>query len=355
MPSTLNSSSAEVAKTPAAAPDKLVILGTGGTIAGTAAQSGDNVGYTAAQRSIADLLTGVPALAAQAFETEQVAQLDSKDMDNASWQRLAQRVAHHLTRPEVAGIVISHGTDTLEETAWLLQRVLAPAKPVVLVASMRPATALAADGPQNLLDAVAVARTAGARGVLAVLAGRVHAAGRVRKVHTYRLDAFDSGDGGPLGVVEEGVLRRFADWPAGEALGIDLLAGDVVTWPWVEIVTSHGGARPDAVRALLAAGVAGLVVATTGNGSVHQALQPALIEAATAGIPVWRATRCAGGVIVGAGAGAGASAGPAAAMSPWQARLALLLFLLVQRRQTASGGHHTTVKLTSMLPRVALE
>ena len=324
MPSTLTN-------TAPAQPGRLVILGTGGTIAGTAADAGDNVGYTAAQRSVAELLNAVPALAAQAFETEQVAQLDSKDMDNATWQRLAQRVAAHLARPEVAGIVISHGTDTLEETAWLLQRVLAPAKPVVLVAAMRPATALAADGPQNLLDAVAVARTPGARGVLAVLAGRVHAAGLVRKVHPYRLDAFDSGEAGPLGLVEEGVLRRFADWPSGEALGIVLLAGDVAAWPWVEIVTSHGGTRPAAVRALVAAGVAGLVVATTGNGSVNQALQPALDEAVAAGIPVWRATRCAGGVIV------GADAGPAAAMSPWQARLDLLLALLKQRQAAING------------------
>ncbi len=306
-------------------PNTLVILGTGGTIAGTAANANDNVGYTAAQRSVADLLASVPALAGTAIEAEQVAQLDSKDIDNSTWQRLAQRVALHLARPEVAGLVITHGTDTLEETAWLLQRVLAPAKPVVLVAAMRPATALMADGPQNLLDAVAVARTAGAQGVLALLAGRVHAAGAVRKVHTYRPDAFGSGDAGPLGVVEEGVLRRFHAWPKGTALGLAVLAPPHYTWPWVEIVTSHGGARPDAVRALLAAGVQGLVLAATGNGTLHQALAAALEEAGAAGVPVWRCTRCAGGVLV------GADTGPAAAMSPWQARIELMLTLLAAR------------------------
>ncbi len=304
---------------------RLVILGTGGTIAGTAADAGDNVGYTAGQRSVAELLASVPALAGVPVEAEQLAQVDSKDIDPTLWRRLALRVAHHLARDEVAGIVISHGTDTLEETAWLLQRLLAPAKPVVLVAAMRPATALAADGPQNLLDAVAVARTPGARGVVAVLAGRVHAAGRVRKQHSYRTDAFDSGDAGPLAVVEEGVLRRFAEWPEGDALGLDLLPAETVDehdWPWVEIVTSHGGARGDGVRALVAAGVAGLVVAATGNGTLHQALAAALDEASAAGIPVWRSTRCAGGVVV------GPDAGPAAAMSPWQARLELVLTLL---------------------------
>ena len=300
----------------------VVILGTGGTIAGAAADASDNVGYTAGQRTVADLLGAVPALAGQAIETEQVAQLDSKDMDVATWQRLAQVVARHLARLEVAGIVVSHGTDTLEETAWLLQRVLAPAKPVVLVAAMRPATSIAADGPQNLMDAVAVARTAGARGVVAVLAGRLHAAGAVRKVHPYRTDAFDSGESGALGVVEEGRLRRFRDWPAGEPLGLGLLATDPAGWPWVEIVTSHAGARGDAVRTLCAAGVQGLVVAATGNGAVHLSLAQALQEAEAAGIPVWRTTRCGGGALV------GADAGPAAAMSPWQARLELALLLL---------------------------
>ena len=310
----------------------VVILGTGGTIAGASSVAGDNVGYTAAQRSVADLLAAVPALAGTPVQAEQVAQLDSKDMDATTWQALARAVARHLARPAVQGIVVTHGTDTLEETAWLLQQVLAPAKPVVLVAAMRPATALAADGPQNLLDAVAVARTPGARGVVAVLAGQVHAADRVRKVHTYRTDAFSSGDAGPLGVVEEGVLRRFADWPAGMALGVDLLDTDPAQWPWVEIITSHAAARGDGVRALVAAGVQGLVVAGTGNGSVHRALQQALDEAQAAGLPVWPCSRCAGGVLVPA---PGAAPSPAAAMSPWQARLALQLQLLSARR---AGG-----------------
>ena len=306
-------------------PSTIVILGTGGTIAGTADYAGDNVGYTAAQRSVADLLACLPGLAGQPIEAEQVAQLDSKDLDCATWQLLARRAAAQLARPEVQGLVITHGTDTLEETAWLLQRVLAPAKPLVLVAAMRPATAVMADGPQNLLDALAVLRSPGAQGVLAVLAGRVHAAGRVRKAHTYRPDAFESGDAGPLGVVEEGLLRRFQPWPdSGPALGLALLAPAAGDWPWVEIVHSHAGAGPQAMLALLAAGVQGLVLAATGNGTVHRALQPALDRAAATGVPVWRCTRCAAGVLVGAGAG------PAAAMSPWQARVELMLTLLAR-------------------------
>ncbi len=316
---------------PEALPGTVVILGTGGTIAGVSAVVGDNVGYTAAQRSVADLLAAVPALGGAPIEAQQVAQLDSKDMDAATWQALARAVAAQLARPEVQGVVVTHGTDTLEETAWLLQQVLAPAKPVVLVAAMRPATALAADGPQNLLDAVAVARTPGAQGVVAVLAGRVHAAGAVRKVHPYRTDAFDSGEAGILGVVEEGVLRRFRDWPAataGAPLGLRLLDVDPTDWPWVDIVTSHAAARGDGVRALLAAGVQGLVVAATGNGSVHRSLNDALDDARAAGVPVWFTTRCAVGALV---AAPGSLPSPAAAMSPWQARLALQLQLLAGR------------------------
>src|SRR5438067_359079 len=155
---------------------KVVVLGTGGTIAGTASDASDNVGYTAGQLSVAHLVRAVPALADVPIECEQVAQLDSKDMSHAVWRLLARRCAHHLGRDDVAGVVVTHGTDTLEETAWFLQRVLAPAKPIVMTAAMRPATALQSDGPQNLLDAVMVARTPGARGVAVVLAGRVHGA-----------------------------------------------------------------------------------------------------------------------------------------------------------------------------------
>ena len=121
---------------------------------------------------------------------------------------MLQRVEACLTDPEVRGVVVTHGTDTLEETAFLLQAVLAPAKPVVLTCAMRPSTALVPDGPQNLVDAMQVASEPGARGVVAVCAGQVHSARLVQKVHTYRTDAFDSGDAGPLGLVEAGRLMQ---------------------------------------------------------------------------------------------------------------------------------------------------
>jgi hypothetical protein len=140
---------------------KVVILGTGGTIAGRAVTSSDNVGYVAGQVGVEQLVAEVPMLASLPLEIEQVAQINSKDMTVVVWQRLAARLAFHLDRPDVSGVVITHGTDTLEETAFFLDTVFKPTKPVVLTCAMRPATALVPDGPQNLLDAVSVARHPG--------------------------------------------------------------------------------------------------------------------------------------------------------------------------------------------------
>jgi L-asparaginase len=307
------------------ASSKVVVLGTGGTIAGTAASATDAVGYTAAQLGVAQLVAAVPALAGQDLEAEQVAQLDSKDMDFATWQRLAERCAFHLARDEVAGVVVTHGTDTLEETAYLLHRVLAPAKPLVLTAAMRPATSVQADGPQNLLDAVAVARDAGAQGVLAVLAGRVWAGAELRKVHTLRLDAFDAGDAGPLAAVEEGRLRWWRAAPRGKALGLERIARDAAQWPWVEVVFNHAGASGRVVDALVAERVAGIVAAGTGNGTLHRDLEAALLRAQAAGVRVLRTTRCAAGPVLGE-----AALPSAGTLSPWQARVELLLQLLGQ-------------------------
>lgn len=304
--------------------DLIVILGTGGTIAGTAKTASDGVGYTAAQLRVEDLLAAVPALATRRLEAHQVAQLDSKDMDFRTWQRLANAVHEHLARPEVGGIVITHGTDTLEESAYFLQRVLAPAKPVVLTAAMRPATALAPDGPQNLFDAVQVAATPGAAGVVVAFAGRVHDATQVRKTHSYRVDAFESVDGALVARVEEGVVRQLGRWPAGEALGLPRIARPAERWPRVEIVMNHAGADGTVVQVLGAAGVDGMIAAGTGNGTLSAALDAALRDAQASGVKVWRSTRCDAGPVMDL-PGLLPSAG---ALSPVKARIELILDLL---------------------------
>ena len=314
-----------------------VILGTGGTIAGRASRPGDNVGYVAGQVRVEDLLAGVPALAGVALEVEQVAQIDSKDMHFDLWKRLLERLAHHLAREEVSGVVVTHGTDTLEETAWFVESVLRPVKPVVFTCAMRPATALVPDGPQNLLDAVAVAGLAEVSGTVVVCAGQVHAAEHVAKVHSYRVDAFDSGDAGPLACVEEGELRWFHR-PGGVAaadvrrdgLLAQVLAAPAL--PSVHIVTSHADTEGVLVRALLLAGEAdpalrsrGIVVAATGNGTVHQALGKVLNEAVAHGVRVVRATRCARGRVIPDPANPWPDS---AGLSPVKARIALALALL---------------------------
>jgi L-asparaginase len=305
---------------------KVVVLGTGGTIAGSSTDASDNIGYLAAQRGVAELIRGVPALVGTALEMEQVAQLDSKDMDHAVWRTLALRCALHLARPDVTGLVVTHGTDTLEETAWFLQRVLAPAKPIVLTAAMRPATALQSDGPQNLLDAVGVARAAGARGVVAVIGGQVFGARDVRKIHPYRIDAFSAGDAGCIGMIEEGRLRLLRPWPQdGAGLGVAILADDAAAWPFVAIVTSHAGANGALVSALRAAGVRGMVVAATGNGSVHAELERALVEAQRDGVQVLRSTRCGNGRVLDAGVPYLPSADD---LTPAKARVELMLRLM---------------------------
>ena len=319
----------------AAAGRRIVVLGTGGTIAGRAAQPGDNIGYTAGEVGVAELLGGIEAPAGLTLAAEQVAQVDSKDMEFAVWQQLAQRCAHWLAQPDVAGVVITHGTDTLEETAFFLHWVLGPAKPVVLTCAMRPATALSPDGPQNVRDAIAVAATEGARGVVVVCAGVIHGALDVQKVHTYRVDAFGSGDAGPQGYVEEGVVRSLRDWPAGSEEGrrkaIDSVAG-VGTPPRVEILISHAGARGTIVDALVRerdAGVPdavrGLVLAATGNGTLHRELEASALRAQATGMAVLRATRCTGGRIL---PKAGDALPDAGGLSPVKARIALMLQLI---------------------------
>lgn len=290
-------------------PHHVVILGTGGTIAGRATRAGDNVGYTAGQVPVHDLVAGLPAWSDQAVDVEQVAQINSKDMTLPVWQALLGRLVHHLQRPEVVGVVVTHGTDTIEESAWLLQSVLQPGKPVVLTCAMRPATAVSPDGPQNLSDALAVVRAPGACGVSVVCGGQAHLARDVTKVHPYRVQPFSSGEAGPLGVIEEGQLRRFRHWPAATGLLDQAAAARFLALQSLARVvwlTSHADTDATLVDALLLQArhepdraCRGIVVAGTGNGSLHEQLQTALQRARDAGMTVVLATRCGEGSVVG--------------------------------------------------------
>jgi L-asparaginase len=307
----------------------VVVLGTGGTIAGLAATANEHLNYRSAQLAVDELVESLPVEAGAVVETEQVAQLDSKDMDFATWRALAQRVAHHGARPEVGAIVITHGTDTLEETAYFLARVVAVAKPVVLTGAMRPASSLDADGPRNLADAMALARQAPWGGVSVVIAGQVHAPRDVRKVHPQGLDAFSSGESGVLAQISAAQIQILRDLPtAAETVGVDALPADPAEWPWVEIVTSDAGADGRVVGLLAGGGVDGIVVAGTGNGTIHHALASALAAARQAGVSVLRSSRCLDGCIADTASETLPSAGY---LTPVKARIELILSLLAAR------------------------
>ena len=308
---------------------RVVVLGTGGTIAGLASTTDDDAAYRSGQVGVDALVAGLRVPVGVEIETEAVAQIDSKDMDFATWRALALAVARHLARPEVAGVVVTHGTDTLEETAYFLSRVVAATTPVVLTGAMRPASAGHADGPGNLEDAITVAAEATLSGVVVVIAGEIHAAQDVRKVHPRRVDAFTSGEAGPIARIALGRIAVLRDSPrVGEVIGVGALPADGEAWPWVEIVISAAGADGRVVASLVDAGVDGIVVAATGNGTVHHRLEVALADAATRGVASVRSSRCLDGGIVDAELAAIPSAG---ALTPVKARVELLLDLLARR------------------------
>lgn len=307
---------------------RVIVLATGGTIAGSSSSAASSARYQAATVPVSALLDAVPALKDVArIEAEQVAQVDSKDMSFGLWARLAARVHHWSAQDDVAGIVITHGTDSLEETAMLLHLAGVASVPVVLTAAMRPATSLSADGPLNLLDAVRVAAhpEAAGKGVLVVVNQEIHAGRDAVKAHTSAVDAFASPGAGPIGLVQD-ALVRFTRAPLRlprQALPLPQ------QWPAVEIVASYAEPSRVVVDALVAGGVRGVVVAAAGNGSIHETLVAALADAARAGVAVVRSTRTgAGNVIAPAqpnpAAGAFVSAGD---LNPYKARVALLLAL----------------------------
>ncbi|WP_238551779.1 asparaginase [Candidatus Symbiobacter mobilis] len=312
----------------------LVVLGTGGTIAGSQPDPRLAAEYDSARHGIDTLVAALPALPAGfALRTEQVANIDSKDLDFCLWAKLYERIVDHLRRAEVAGVVVTHGTDTLEETAYFLHAALPGSltsqKPVVLTGAMRALDALGSDGPANLYDAFTLAATAGAHGVMVACAGAVHAAVEVRKTHTYRLDAFSSGDAGPLGYLENGRLRALRPWPAApatqprEALDRAIRAN---AWPRVEIVMGYAGGSAAVIDALLRNSggdtppLRGIVVAATGNGTLHHAMEAALRRACDAGVRVVLTSRC--GPIV---PHAGMAFSHADSLTAVQARVAMML------------------------------
>jgi L-asparaginase len=277
---------------------RIRVLATGGTIAG--AQVKGARGYKAAAFSVDALIAAVPQLGELAqLDVEQVAAIGSQDMDEATWRRLAARTQAALDSAEIAGVVITHGTDTMEETAFFLNLVVRSAKPIVLVGAMRPATAISADGPMNLYNAIAVAAQPAAhgRGVLVVANDEIHFAREIAKTNTTQVGTFASGHRGLAGLVNAGRIHFYAPPVRRHTGESEFSLEQISALPRVDIVYAHAGMSRELIDAAVKAGARGLVLAGVGDGNLSATALAACADAAKSGVAIVRSSRTGGGVV----------------------------------------------------------
>ncbi|CAM3723396.1 asparaginase [Castellaniella denitrificans] len=303
---------------------RLVLIGTGGTIAATAGDARTLTGYRVTQ-GIEAMLAAIPGAADVAdIRCEQPFNVDSRDLGTARVLRLARAVERHTRDADVDAVVVTHGTDSLEETAFFLHLTVRSPKPVVLVGAMRPASALSADGPLNLVNALLTAADPASRdrGVLVVMNDRIVAARHAAKRHTTRVDAFGADGEGVLGAVTDGRVRYALRPDLPDAAEFSL-AG-LRALPPVDIILDYQDAPPHPYAAAIRAGSRGIVVASMGNGSLSPAAARGCAQAIRRGLVCVRASRVPDGLVTDSGAG-----GPLAAhaLNPLQARIALRLAL----------------------------
>jgi L-asparaginase len=281
---------------------KIEVLATGGTIAGAQASSSE-VGYKSGTFSVDDLIKAVPQLKEVADLTgEQVANIGSQTMNHDVWLKLAMRVNDVLKDSATDGVVITHGTDTLEETAYFLSLVVKSDKPVVLVGSMRPATAISADGPANLYNAVAMAASpeARGRGPMIVIDDEIHYAREAQKTNTTELDTFHSLNRGRAGVMNVGKIEFFSQNTTRHTTKSEFTVDGKTArdLPRVEIVYSYENLGPEVIDFLVKQGVKGIVLAGVGDGNSTDAAIAALSAAAKKGVAVVRSSRTGSGLVV---------------------------------------------------------
>ncbi|MCU4118278.1 asparaginase [Variovorax sp. N23] len=290
---------AAVAHAQAALPN-VVILATGGTIAGAGASAVNSATYAAAKVGVEKLIAGLPELSAIAnVKGEQVFQVASESMTNDNLMTLAKRVSALSKQSDVDGIVITHGTDTLEETAYFLTLTVHTAKPIVVVGSMRPGTALSADGALNLYDAVSVAgsKDAVGKGVLVTMNDNIDSGRDVSKSINIKTSAFSS-QWGPLGMVVEGRNYWFRAPVKRHTMNSEFDIDSITALPNVGIAMGYEGVEPTAIEALGKSGVKALVHAGTGNGSVANRIVPYLQKVRADGAIVIRSARVPDGFVL---------------------------------------------------------
>ena len=313
----------------------VAVLSTGGTIASR--QDPVKGGYVPAL-SAEDLIAAIPAIRKVAqIHTQQIANISSSDMTPQVWLQLSTRINELLSQSGIAGVVVTHGTNTLEETAFFLDLTVTSSKPVVLVGAQRPASDPDADGPRNLLDAVRVATSQEAvgNGVMVVMNGQINAARDVTKTNTSQVETFRSLEFGALGVVDVEAVRFYRSPLRRQTV----IADARTALPRVEIVASYAGADGRSIRSLIRDGdVGGIVVAGLGLGGVPAAMFDAIQEARVKGIPVVVGTRVPTGRVFPLSASKGSALSLKAIgcvladnLSPQKARILLMLALTQTR------------------------
>lgn len=288
------------AAAPAAAKPHVVVLATGGTIAGAGASAMNSATYSAAKVPVDKLLAGLPELGNIAkVSGEQVFQIASESFTNDHLLKLAQRVSQLAKQADVDGIVITHGTDTLAETAYFLSLTVHTDKPIAVVGSMRPGTALSADGALNLVNAVSVAasKDAKGKGVFVTMNDEINTARDVNKDINIQTGAFQS-QWGPLGMVVEGKNYWFRAPVKRHTAQSEFNIDSITALPQVDIVYAYGNVQPTAVNALVAGGAKAIIHAGTGNGSVADRMVKPLQDARAKGTVIVRASRVPYGFVL---------------------------------------------------------
>ena len=313
----------------------VVILATGGTIAGAGASSTGSA-YTSGQVKIEAMIDAVPNIRALAnLRGEQTANVGSQDMSVKVWLDLAKRINELLATKDVDGIVITHGTDTQEETAYFLNLVVKSDKPVVLTGSMRPSTALSAEGPLNLYNAVAVAASPIAKGygVMVVMNDEIHSAHGVKKMMTTPVQTFQSPEEGMIGSVIFGDVVFFHKPHGLNTVNSEFSVDGVTALPRVDIVYGCADMSADLIDLMVKAGAKGIVIAGVGDGNMNAATLEAAKKAAKNGIWVVRASRVPVGTVLVKGEVNDKEYGTICAdeLNPQKARVLLMLALLKQR------------------------
>ena len=277
----------------------IVILATGGTIAGAAA-SGTQSSYSSGSVGIDTMVKAVPGIEKLAnIKGEQVANVGSQDISFDIMLKLAKRINELLPTSGVDGIVVTHGTDTMEETAYFLNLTVKSDKPVVMVGSMRPSTAVSADGPLNLFNAVGVAADpkAKGRGVLVVMNDQIHGAHSLTKTSTTAIQTFMSPLRGLVGVTAYGKDDWYNNPPWKHTTQSEFDISNVTKLPRVDIIFADADMSPDLIDASVNAGAKGIVIAGVGNGNMNKASVEAAARAAKKGVIVVRSSRVATGLV----------------------------------------------------------